>query len=161
MSEHQELSAGSILSLFDTTKQQRAAFAQQVITDIAEGNKNPLDVHLQIKSMQDLADEIIGNQEYKSALLDESAKHGKSFTYHNAKIDQREVGVKYDYSQCDDPILLDIQARAELVNKELKERQEFLKKVPAAGIEIRHEDELVTVFPPSKSSTTSVVVKLS
>ena len=104
--------------------------------------------------------QLTSSPEYKDLVLEESMKYGKKFEFNDAKFDIREMGVKYDYSQCNDPVLIELEAKVETLNKELKARQEFLKGVSPKGIEIIVEDELVKVYPPSKTSTTSVSVTL-
>jgi hypothetical protein len=49
---------------------------------------------------------------------------------------------------------------SEQANEVLKARQDFLKTVPSKGMELKVDDEVVTVYPPSKSSTTSIAVTL-
>jgi hypothetical protein len=47
------------------------------------------------------------------------------------------------------------------IDAQLKEREAFLKAIPKAGQDIiTPEGEVVNIFPPSKSSITSVTVKL-
>jgi len=158
-----EMSAASMVALFQTTKGQRNSFANQIIEDVLDGNLNPLQIHLQLKCMEDIVDQIISNEAFKDALLAEAQKfEGKSFEYLNAKIEKKEVGVKYDYSKCDDPAYLQLSESAKEFSLKLKSREVFLKSVPAEGITVTDEStgETTTIYPPSKSSTTAVVVTL-
>lgn len=161
------------LSLFETNKQQRLSFVEQTIQQIEEGNINPLQVHLQVKAMEDIITLITSTDKkknpkgcmianrYQKALMEEADKHGKSFEYHSAKITQREVGTKYDFSECNDPVLMVLEFDKSAVDLKVKERQDFLKTVPISGLEILSEDgEIVTVYPPKKTSTTSLIVTL-
>jgi hypothetical protein len=51
--------------------------------------------------------------------------------------------------------------KQELLDNEVKERQAFLKALPITGIDIiDFNGEVLKVFPPSKSSITSVTVTL-
>jgi uncharacterized alpha-E superfamily protein len=149
-----------IFRLFQTTKEERSQIVTEVITRISEGTVNPLSIHLQVKCLEDMLKQLTSSKEYKSLVLDESEKYGKSFEFQNAKFDIREMGVKYDFSNCNDPLLAEMEAKIEVLNKEIKSRQEFLKGVPKSGIEVVAGDELVMVYPPSKSSTTTVSVTL-
>ena len=150
-----------VLSLFDLDKQQRAELAQQTIDRIANGELSPLKAHLQVKAMEDIIEKITKDATYRDMLLDEAAKYGKSFEYGNAKFSTKETGVRYSYDQCNDPILAELYAANDELLEKIKLRQKFLQTVPSEGIDIRVNDELVTVYPPSKSSTTSVTVQLS
>lgn len=102
-----------------------------------------------------------GDKELKGMVREEIAKwNGKFTSSRGVKFENAEVGIKYNFSQCNDPVLVELEANAKDALEKLKERQDFLKKLPAAGIEIRHEDELVAIYPPSKSSTSSYKITL-
>jgi len=170
----QSLSASSILSLFQTTKEERQSFIASLVHEIREGYKNPMEVHLQVKCMEEIIEQLTSTdekknksfekaREYKKYLLEETIKllgGAKATTFHNAKFEIKEVGTKYDFSVCNDPELVELQAAAESATAALKARQEWLKNAPASGTDIRVGDEMVTVFPPVKSSTTAVAISL-
>ena len=147
------------LSLFETTKAERQDFAQSVINGLKEGNSDPLKVHLQVKCLEDLIKQITTHPEYKDLTLDEATKYGKSFELHNAKFEIKEMGVKYDYSTCGDPVYNDLTQKLAELEKEIKDRQAFLKAVKP-GTEILIEDEVIVLYPPVKTSTTSITVNL-
>jgi hypothetical protein len=154
-----KLATTTDLSLFETTKAERQDFAQYVVNGLKDGLSDPLKVHLQVKCMEDLIKQITSHPEYKDLTLDEAAKYGKSFEMHNAKFEVKEMGVKYDYSACGDPIYNELSQKMAELEKELKDRQAFLKAVKP-GTEILVEDEVVVLYPPVKTSTTSITVNL-
>lgn len=156
----QEISPLSILSLFETTKAERQSFVAQVVYAINEGHIDPRKVHLQIKGTEELLNTLKEQPDYKDALLKECQKEGKKHDFFNASFEVTELGTKYNYAACNDPLYAELEAQAKAANDKLKERQEFLKKIPLEGIEVRHEDELVQVYPPSKYSTTGIKVSL-
>ena len=164
--ETQELKKQEItrtLQLFETTKEERSEYATIVLNEILEGNKNALDIHLQVKCLEDLTSQLKEKPEYKAELLEAVTRQlagQKVGMYHNAEIKIMEAGTKYDYSQCNDLELIVMIGKANLINKTLKARQDFLKALPIEGIEIRVDDELVKIYPPSKSSTTTVAITL-
>lgn len=149
-----------VLSLFDLNKEQRAELVQQTINRISEGELSPLKAHLQVKAMEDIIAAITKDERYRDMLLDEAAKYGKSFDFGIGKFSTKETGVRYAYDQCNDPILAELTAQNDELLEKIKSRQKFLQTVPLEGMDIRVGDELVTVYPPSKSSTTSVTVTL-
>ncbi len=152
------------LSLFETDKAQRKAFADDVIAKVLTGDTDPLKIHLQLKCAEDIVKQITGNEDFKTCLIDAADKYGsKSFQYMNATFQKREAGVKYDYSNCNDPVLLDLQKQADEIGERLKQRQKFLQSVPEQGIIITDDryGETCTVYPPSKISSTTVAVTLS
>jgi hypothetical protein len=154
-----KLATTTDLSLFETTKAERQDFAQYVVNGLKDGLSDPLKVHLQVKCMEDLIKQITSHPEYKDLTLDEAAKYGKSFEMHNAKFEVKEMGVKYDYSACGDPVYNELSQKMAELEKELKDRQAFLKAVKP-GTEILVEDEVVVLYPPVKTSTTSITVNL-
>lgn len=170
----QELSTTGTLSLFETTKEQRASFVTDLMDRLDSGNVSPLVIHLQLKAMQDIISCLTETDEkknksflplakrYKALLLESAQKYGaKSFDFHNAKFEIKEVGTKYDYSQCNDNTLKDLETAYASLGESLKARQKFLQTVPVSGMTLVTEDgEAVTVYPPSKSSQTSVAVTL-
>lgn len=159
---NQEITTTGILSLFETTKEERLSFCNDLIEKIDNGEADALKIHLQIKSAEDMIKRLNENSIYKKHLLDAAEKMGgKSFDFHNAKFEIKEVGVKYDYSQCNDPELSEMSAQLTDLEAKVKARQKFLQMIPLAGMAIITNDgEAVTVYPPSKSSTTSVAVTL-
>lgn len=158
-----ELLTTQSLSLFETTKEARTAFVEQIIEQVHEGEQDPIKVHLQLKCAEDIIKQITGNDVFKSDLLDACDKQGgKSFMYQSAKFEKKEVGVKYDYSQCNDAKLAELEAQAAQISEELKARQALLKTAPQSGLIITDPEsgETYTVYPPSKTSTTSIAVTL-
>lgn len=154
-----KLATTTDLSLFETTKAERQDYAQYVVNGLKDGLSDPLKVHLQVKCMEDLIKQITSHPEYKDLTLDEAAKYGKSFEMHNAKFEVKEMGVKYDYSACGDPVYNELSQKMAELEKEIKDRQAFLKAVKP-GTEILVEDEVVILYPPVKTSTTSITVNL-
>lgn len=154
-----KLATTTDLSLFETTKSERQDFAQSVVNNLKEGLSDPLKVHLQVKCMEDLIKQITSHPEYKDLTLDEAAKYGKSFEMHNAKFEVKEMGVKYDYSNCGDPIYNRLAEELAELEKKVKDRQAFLKAVQP-GTELLIEDEVIVLYPPIKTSTTSITVNL-
>jgi len=99
MHTNNELSATSILSLFDTTKAERTSFVRSVINSLKDGIADPLKVHLQLKNTEALIEELSKDVEYKEMLQTEATKHGKKFDLHNAGFQIKETGVKYNYDK--------------------------------------------------------------
>lgn len=158
-----DLTTTSILSLFQTNKSERESFCLDVIDKIDSGNVDPLIIHLQVKCMEDILKLLNSNDTYRKSVLDACDNRGeKRFDFHNAKFEVKETGVKYDFSKCEDPILNDFLRQQEEIDKNVKDRQAFLKTVPAKGMSLLNEEtgEMFIVYPPAKSSTTSVAVTL-
>ncbi len=169
----EQLTTTNILSLFETSRAQRVSFVQDLIDRMSDGDTDPLKVHLQMKSLADIINSATNldpeknkhidlAKKYKGLVLDAAQKHGKKFSLYNSNFNIQETGTKYDYSQCGDQELTDLLSLQESINAKVKSRQDFLKTVPLGGLSIVDETSgsVTTVYPPSKSSTTSVVVNL-
>jgi hypothetical protein len=168
-----ELNAVSTLALFETDKKQRAEFSKNIVSAIEEGKINVLDAHLQLKSMQEVADNILITDEkknknpeiakrYKELLMSEADLHGKSFERHQAKFSISEVGTVYDFSACEDPIIDELFVTEKDLKVKIDNRKAELKTAPPEGrTEINpNTGEVMTVYPPKKTSTTSLKVTL-
>jgi len=153
-----ELSTTGILSLLQTNKEQRQSFANDLIQRIENGEIDPILVHLQLKCMEQVVETAIGHEKYKSLLLEEATKHGKTFEKYNGTFSIREVGTKYDYSKCEDAKYNDMIAEKEALDKEIKERAKFLQNIPEGGIADPENGNMI--YRATKSSTTSVTVTI-
>lgn len=151
-----QLSAGSILSLFATTKEQRQSFADAAIQDIESGAKNPLDMHIQLKCMADIIDRIQSSQMYKDSVVALASYYPKSFDYQNAKISLREMGGKWDYSNTEDNILFDLECQMASVKEKITDRQNFLKTIPEGGM--ADPETGAMIYKAAKPATTTTVV---
>ena len=132
------------------TKDDVPILAEAMVNHILETG-NPLHVAENIKVMETLIDAVKSDKRFKDYALDELTKYGKSFTSaRGVKIELAEVGGRYDYKTCCDPVVIELEAK-------LKERQEFLKKLPKDGMDIVVEatGEVVKIFPPAKPATTT------
>jgi hypothetical protein len=151
----------SIVSLFDTNKKERLDFVHSIIQNLNEGQTDPLKLHFFVKAMEDVVKNITSDDSYKKVLLEAAEKNGKKFSLFNAEFSIKEVGVKYDYTNCNDIELEELEEQFNAVTEKLKARQKFLQTVKSEGLNVINiHGEPVTVYPPSKYSTTSVAVTL-
>ena len=110
-----------------------------------------------VAKMELLIKEIRANKDYVEAVRDEVTKFGKSVTSASGtKIELAEVGIKYDFSVCNDSVLNQLETSITELELMLKERKDFLKTVSVGGLDmVTPEGELIRVYPPSKTSTSS------
>lgn len=158
-----EMPATSVLSLFETTKDQRLSFVMSVVDQLQSGDTDPLKVHLHVKMMEEIIKQLNANTIYKSAILEAAEKYGeKSFSFNNAKVEIKEVGVKYDFSKCEDTILGALYAQQERLDAEIKKRETMLKSVDGKGMLVTDEvtGDTFKVYPPAKTSSTSIAITL-
>jgi hypothetical protein len=145
-----------------TTKEERTQVVREIFQEVLEGRINPMELHIRMKCLEEVVKQLTSMPAYKAIVLDDAEKHGKSFQYHNAKVDIREVGVKYDYSECGSSeldALVDLKCETE---EKIKALELYHRALPTFGIKAvnQHTGEVETHYPPAKTSTTSVAVTL-
>jgi hypothetical protein len=139
------------------TKTDIRTISNNMVADILN-NGNVIESADALNKMETLIKEIKSNAEWVDYLREEVAKRGASVvTTSGTKIELAEVGVKYDYTKCNDEQLNDLVAEQERIESLIKERQTFLKTISVSGLDIvTINGELVTIYPPSRSSTSSI-----
>ena len=93
----------------------------------------------------------------------QTANNGKK--YINLVVDKRKdtgkyVGVKYDYSVCNDQIYTDLLYMLNDIKEQIKIREKFLSKVPSEGATIVYEQtgEVRTIYPPIKQGSQGITI---
>lgn len=117
-----------------------------------------------LSSMENFVKSVKERDEFKNAVRDRIALYGKNHELPTGtKLEQCEVGVKYDYSQCNDPAYKALVEQMEVLKEAVKNQETFLKSVPLKGLLITDEEtgEAYEVYPPSKTSTSSYKVSLA
>jgi len=143
-------------------KELRTSIISDTLAKVENGEIDPIELQISLKNIETICSAIKENKAFKEAVLNDVQNNGKGYEYSNAKIETRELGVKYSYVNCNDAELTKLELLFDVANKNLKERQEFLKGVPGKGIDVTDEEtgEITTIYPPSKSSTTGTVITL-
>ena len=128
----QELTTVNILSIFETTKDQRKSFAEDIVNRLRNGEADPLKVHVQVKAMEEIIKTITDKSEktnknftlaidYNTMLLDAAEKNGKKFQMFNAEFSVKEVGTVYNWEQCNDPELAELLSIHESTKEKIKQ----------------------------------------
>ena len=118
-----------------------------------DGFKNPIEAAVQlqatIKSME------FAYNKMKDEVLEEIEKYGKSTEHRGVKIEISNSG-RYDYSNCGDPIYIELLQEKEDLDVRLKKREKFLQNCLIGEIITNpNTGETVEVYPPIKPITTS------
>lgn len=154
----------SVLTLFPETKSQQKSFVDRLVETVLEGDVDPLRVEAQMCNIEQIVKTYRKDERVKDILLQEAERYHKDelSNLYNSKFEIKEVGVKYDYSVCGHP---EWEKLNEAIN-ELTERKKNLEK----ELQLKRESFIYTdietaeqteVFPPERSSTTSVVVTVN
>lgn len=148
----------SVLEQFSTSKEGIEKFSSLLIQDVYNGNVDPLKVALFMKTLEKIKEAV--NEQLGARYVVEAAKYGdKPFLHLGAEISVGEVGVSYDYSACNHPGWNDLTMIIQKATEQRKDIEATLKSLKAP-MDIRHEDELVTVYPPHKKGKESIKIQI-
>jgi len=151
----------SALRLMPSKTSEIASFSKGVIESVQSGHTDPIEVLVMLRSFAKASELILDC--IKPNLSAETDKYSeKTIEAFGAKIEKAEVGTKYDFSKCGDPTFERLEVDFNKAKSDLDERKEFLKtiKVPTP-IGDTVTGELVTVYPPIKTSTSGYKVTLT
>ena len=143
----------------ELSKSQIKVIAQTTVSDIIDNGKDIVQISEMLTKVQLLIKEMKDSSEFNDALIYEVTKYGKGYvTPSGTKMEVGEFGTKYDFSQCGDTIFDSLEQQQKSIDEAVKERKEFLRKVPSEGMQLLDaaSGEIITIYPPSKSSSTSV-----
>lgn len=144
------------LKVMPSTMAEVLQFAIDMDYHVSMGNTEAirLSLHLKhiIRACQAADDKI------QDHVIDEAEKLHKEELKDSYNATIKQVGTKYFYDDCNDSVYVDILERKKGIDKEEKDRQNFLKNIKAG--EVVNPDTGEELYPPAKSSTTKVVFTL-
>lgn len=147
-----------IINRIPSSKTEQKEMANAFVSKVTDGNINPIDAVIQMKSLSETINAFLKSGEIKDAVIIECEKYGKGERpcYNGAILQLKETGIKYDYSVCNDPVYNRLIKQREYIEQQCKEREEYLKAISKPKAEIDEDSgEVFTLNPPSKQSTTS------
>lgn len=142
------------------TAAQADEFTRQIVADLEAGELDPLKFKIFLKAFERFLDGV--KPTLDKMARDEAEKYGeKSFELMGAKVELKEAGTRYDFSQCGWPVWERKKSALKQVELEVKQCEEFLKGVKSS-ISLNDEEtgEVVTVYPPMKKSSSIVQITL-
>ena len=150
----------STLKYFNTSKVGINSFVDKVVSEVEGGLINPLDLVIYLRSIEKSVDGINGR--VKQMILDEADKYSeKTFEYKGALISKEELGVKYDYENCEDLIWNKLDSEIKDLMERKKDREAFLKTIKdSIGYTDTETGETWKVNPPIKRSTSGIKVTI-
>lgn len=150
----------SVLNLCPSTKEQAQVFADQVINEVIDGNANPLSVHIQITVIEKTLEKIKEGIEIQA--LGEAEKHGpKAFDHMRCRVEIKEMGTKWDFTGCTDPVWNRLRDNSVRLKEAMKEREMLLKSIHRTTHVVDEETgEIIELRPALKTSTTGLAITL-
>lgn len=131
-----------------------AELSQGAINAIVEGYIDPITAHINLSRLETAIKQIKDNGEVRDITLRELSKYGKRQSFGDCTLEEAESGVRYDYSECGDSILNELEAQKAAIEIEIKARQAMLKHIPISGMASPETGEMV--YPPARSSKTVI-----
>jgi hypothetical protein len=147
----------STLSQLPETKQQIETFAYSLEQGLINGQIIASDLLRFQKAMEKVFDKI--KPTLIENALNEISNFEKNPIIKGSEFSIVEAGVKYDYSDCNDLEYNSLSIQLEALKSTLKDRETFLKSIkqPMQMID-ENSGEVFTIYPPKKSSTTTLKV---
>lgn len=132
--------------------------ANQMVQGIIDGevqtDKALLTIRAIRMAMESAEDKI------KDQVIDELTRRGKEgYDLYGAKVNLKELGVKYDFTNCRDAVWTDLDTEIKRLTELRKERETFLKTLTKTMTLVDDSTgEVMQVHPPIRQSTTSYTV---
>lgn len=143
-----------------STQTQIDVFSDQLIEGVKAGEIDPLELLVQLKAMEKVT-ERVKKEIHENAMTAADKYPGMSFEFNGNKMEKAEFGTKYNYVSTGDPIYsqrLKVFLEAE---KQLKERETFLKAVKAPfSLLDEGTGEVNIISPPNKTSASGLKITI-
>ena len=93
-------------------------------------------------------------------VITEVEKYGNKTDYNSASLQIKEVGVKYDYTVCNDQIYNDLIFMLNDIKEQIKLREKYLSGIPSEGTAMVYEQtgEVRTIYPPIKQGSQGITI---
>lgn len=141
------------------TKENIEALANSIATNVLEGNTDPLITVVQLEAIKKACD--AAREKITEPVLRELQKHNNKTSVLGAKVEQKEVGTKYDFTQSEAWVVLNKQKEA--IAEKMKAVEAIAKNVPTdteSSFTNTDTGETLAVVRATKTSTTSFAITL-
>ncbi len=148
------------IRLLANTQTQIDVMSDQLIEAVKNGEASGIELFIFLNAFAKIAERV--KKEIGENVMNEADKYpGTSFEVFGNKVEKAELGTKYDYAICGDPVYVRRKDIADKAAEQLKEREAFLKALKQP-ITIVDEDsgEVVMVSPPVKTSTSGIKITI-
>jgi len=151
----------STISILPSNKEQVIKFVRTLKNEILANEKDPLPILVHLKFIEKAITEILKDEEVDYHFLKEFHLYdkGEKVIVNGAELRSSEVGVKYKYEDCSDPVWFDLDKQMKELADKKKEREKFLQNIPYDK-GVVDPDSGVFITRPPKTSKSKVIVKL-
>ena len=151
----------STLSVLPSNKEQVVKFTRQLKDEILANDRNQLEILVHLKFIEKTIADVLKDEEIDYHFLKEFLLFDKNekVTINGSELRQSEVGVKYKYLDCGDPVWNELSEKLKTLTEQKKEREKFLQNIPYDKGTV-DPDSGVFITRPPKTSKTKVIVRL-
>ena len=129
-----------------STKKEQALYSDKIIYEVLEGNINPIDLAIALRSIKEVCDTVIKNNEFIEVVQNEAASFGREKVVRfGVEINVRNSSTRYDYSETKEWNTLNTEFEA------IKERKALLEEALRL-LKQQNELEYQKGVPQSKES---------
>jgi hypothetical protein len=141
------------------TKAERETFVQMCVDEIKSGERDPLELEIMLKNMEETINAIRKHPEVKELVMDEALKYPeKTFEFKGVTVTKSSRST-YSYDECNDSILFDLKAKEKELKQGIKDRENFLKGIKP-GMEIADVRTGEMLIPPKQTTSDFLTIKL-
>jgi hypothetical protein len=151
----------STLSVLPSGKDEIKRFSRMLKDEILQADRDPLKILVQLKYIEKVLEDVLKDDEIDRHFSKEFDLYGKEkvIEINGAKLQQVEVGTKYLYEDCGDPVWFDLKRQSDEIAEKKKEREKFLQNIPYDQGIVEPKSGVFITRPP-KTSKTKVKVTL-
>lgn len=153
----------ALLSQFPTSKTEQKEMVAQMVEALKSGNEDPLRIEAGMANIESVVKEYRANKEVKEILIDEVSKYPKGVAeIHNATFQIKDVGVKYDFSNCGHLAYNELCAKIAELTEQKKELEGIMKAHGDKSWILTDAEtgESYEVNPPFRTASQQVVVTI-
>jgi hypothetical protein len=151
----------STISVLPSEKLEVEQFKRMLKSEILADDKDPLKILVHLKFIEKVIADTLKDEDLEKHFLNEFVKYDKKekVVISGAALTSREVGTKYFYDGCGDPVWDETDKKIKELSEKRKEREKFLQNIPVNS-EFVDPDSGAYIKRPAKSSHTKVIVTL-
>lgn len=132
-----------------------STMVDDAISQVENGEVDALTAVVNLAKMRKALDAVEKDTRFRDAIMNEVDKYSERIIdFGDITIEKAEVGVKYDFSACNDSVWHELHKMLESVKFDISEREKLLKNIPEEGITQLDDmtGEVVTLHRPIKTS---------
>jgi hypothetical protein len=130
--------------------------AAEEAADYLERGDDVTPIYIQAKRVADYCTEFASNLKERVVEEREAFSKQETIRIYGATVSVAEMGVRYDYSKCNDAEWTELNNQIKELEKQRKAREKFLQALSKPESKFDEESgEVYKIFPPRRTSTTS------